>query len=451
MLLVVVGFVVPAGALRADNVRVTDAVLVNGTLGTLNLAMAVGETTTVYYYVSIGDEGDGTLECNIEDGSAANFTLVLSGGGVVSVDAEGGGTDAFSIPDTGDPASGNCATGDGTGGTRRAVSITATGPGVVDINDVVCDAGSFNAGAAPEGTTCFSNVDNGGSGSIDAYIHHPVVTITVTQPVGQISGLKYYDSNTNGQFDLGEAPLANWPITVSQGGVPVQSLSTDGAGQFNVTLNAGTYDIAEVQAAAPWLQTGNTVNQASDLGGNLTTLSNFVYTVIVTGDGQTTDLNFGNVCAVSPGGRTPGFWSNKNGKALFEADLANNLALLVGLNLRNPDGTNFDPVSYAQFRTWLLDGNAVNMAYMLSVQLAATALNVKYGFTDPNAIVDGATTVQDVIDDANTLLGLDGSTPAGDEPNRSDQEALKDILDAINNGDPFAQPDPADCPPFDHE
>jgi hypothetical protein len=43
------------------------------------------------------------------------------------------------------------------------------------------------------------------------------------------------------------------------------------------------------------------------------------------------------------------------------------LNLLRALNLKNPDNTDFDRTTYAQFRTWLLNGNAVNMNYMLSV------------------------------------------------------------------------------------
>ena len=37
----------------------------------------------------------------------------------------------------------------------------------------------------------------------------------------------------------------------------------------------------------------------------------------------------------------------------------------------------FDPTSIDKFQTWLLNGNATNMANMLSVQLSATALNVR--------------------------------------------------------------------------
>jgi len=48
-----------------------------------------------------------------------------------------------------------------------------------------------------------------------------------------------------------------------------------------------------------------------------------------------------------------------------------------------------------------------------------------------------------LIDEANALLGADGHTPAGD-PNRAAQEALKNFIDALNNGAGVLSPTP--CP-----
>ena len=53
--------------------------------------------------------------------------------------------------------------------------------------------------------------------------------------------------------------------------------------------------------------------------------------------------------------------------------------MLRNLNLRNADGSNFDPTTPAQVKTWLSKATATNMAYMLSAQLAAMALNVNNG------------------------------------------------------------------------
>jgi hypothetical protein len=130
------------------------------------------------------------------------------------------------------------------------------------------------------------------------------------------------------------------------------------------------------------------------------------------------------------GGRTPGFWSNKNGQALITAA---DLQGLRDLCLRNANGTHFDPTVKASFGKWLTKSNAKNMANKLSAQLAATYLNVQHGFTNPNVVVDGSLTVNALIIYANSLLCADGNTPAR-HPNRAEQERVKDILDRINNG-----------------
>jgi hypothetical protein len=141
------------------------------------------------------------------------------------------------------------------------------------------------------------------------------------------------------------------------------------------------------------------------------------------------DANGGGNGGVA-GGRTPGFWSNKNGQALITAA---DLQGLRDLCLRNANGTDFNPTVKASFGKWLTSSNAKNMANKLSTQLAATYLNVQHGFTNPNLVVDGSLTVNALIVYANSLLCADGNTPSGD-PNRAEQERVKDILDRINNG-----------------
>jgi len=131
------------------------------------------------------------------------------------------------------------------------------------------------------------------------------------------------------------------------------------------------------------------------------------------------------------------------------------LLFLRNLNLRNtslvannPNGNAYDPTSYNSgptgFRTWLLNGNAVNMAYMLSVQLSATSLDVRHKFLSDSTIVDargvcnsagtclGITTIGTVRVNADLSLASNGFTVSGDT-HRADQELLKNFLDAVNN------------------
>jgi hypothetical protein len=123
------------------------------------------------------------------------------------------------------------------------------------------------------------------------------------------------------------------------------------------------------------------------------------------------------------------------------------LAMLSALHLRNASGTDFDPANYAAFRNWLLSANATNMAYMLSAQLSAMALNVEAGFVSGGAIVSspvlGFVSINGLMAAADAQLAADGSTPAGDA-NRDAQEALKNALDAANNNQNFVQGQP--CP-----
>jgi hypothetical protein len=142
-----------------------------------------------------------------------------------------------------------------------------------------------------------------------------------------------------------------------------------------------------------------------------------------------------NICFTRPsGGFTLGFWSNKNGQALITGA---DLAALSALNLRNADGSNFDPATAAALKTWLLNGNAVNMSYMLSVQMAATKLDTLHGLA-ASTIVDatayglGFISIADLITAADALLASDGNAISGNA-HRAIQEKYKNVFDAINN------------------
>lgn len=150
------------------------------------------------------------------------------------------------------------------------------------------------------------------------------------------------------------------------------------------------------------------------------------------------------------GGRTLGFWSNRNGQAIMGTGA--NLDTLRALNLRNKDGSDYAAPTVADVRTWLLNGEATNMAYMLSVQLAAARLSVDNAAAipapngapltldgtllhDPSLQFNGSEYVPlgAVMDAANALLGSTGLIPAGHEL-RGRAELIKDLLDgAVNN------------------
>ena len=151
------------------------------------------------------------------------------------------------------------------------------------------------------------------------------------------------------------------------------------------------------------------------------------------------------------GGHSKGWWGNKKGKAKFGTMTTAAIDLLGDLNLHNADGSDFDPVDYADLNAWLQAANATNMAYMLSAQLAAMELNVLAEFVDDSALVyapgtisanaAGFASISALMSESNTELGTHGTAMAGDDW-RDYQEALKNALDAANNNINFVCPEP---------
>jgi hypothetical protein len=240
---------------------------------------------------------------------------------------------------------------------------------------------------------------------------------------GKICVQKFYDRNANGIWNSGEPLLSGWPMTLDPGGITKNTVS----GQAIFVVAPGTYSITE---GTP-IQT-NWYQSAPRVGGvvvnPLTGIHVYSY--------QTKTVKFGNYCKKPSGGKTPGFWSNKNGEATMNDDGGNGpeLQLLRDLNLVDADGNAFDPTTYGQFNTWLLDSTAVNMAYKLSSHLAAMRLNVEAGFVSGNAFYFPAgMTINNLMNAANASL-LANPLTIDASAARTQQEQLKNALDALNNG-----------------
>lgn len=252
--------------------------------------------------------------------------------------------------------------------------------------------------------------------------------------LAQLCVNKFYDANVNGLNDDGQV-VAGIKITVDDGQVGY----TDANGNvcFNVVL--GDHTVTETVPSS-WRAV--------------------LPTSVLVLSGCNQSATFGNVCLGGSGGLTLGFWSNKNGqKVMTLSGMTSNLTFLAGLNLRNATGTAFNPTSYTQFHNWLLAGNAVNMAYMLSVQLATMELNVRLaGFTGPygggisgtaviyapgtaSANINGYATINDVMAEANALLATNGVLNVA-SPTRTLAGALKNALDNANNSRNIVSPTP---------
>jgi hypothetical protein len=251
---------------------------------------------------------------------------------------------------------------------------------------------------------------------------------------------KFFDGDTDGLRDGVplEQSISGWQIAVTPLGGGSTALFTTGAnGEAPIFMAPGAYEVCELTGG--WIATVPTCFVVTFAG-------DFPY------EPDVTRHEFGNVCLGAGGGRTLGFWSNRNGQRIFTAT---DLGKMGELNLRDANGKAFDPASYTAFRTWLLGANATNMAYMLSAQFAAIYLNASHGFIDPYALIYapgvasanalGFATIWDVAVEANATLAAAGLTLAG-SPARAYQTALKDALDRANNNLNFVQHTPATCP-----
>lgn len=262
-----------------------------------------------------------------------------------------------------------------------------------------------------------------------------------------IIGYKYYDADASGTLTLGDAPLPGWNIS-TVGNVSGNTCTiNNGSYGFLVQKNTGSYTITEgMPAETNWIATGVAGSANVDTTG-------------ATGDLQ--GPIFFNTCLGAGGGLTLGFWSNKNGQLL---ENASDFTSLTALNLRraNGDARDFtDSLSQNKIdlNSWLLNANAVNMAYMLSAQLAAMELNVLHSNVASSAMVyagakppacttlslagdvqvNGFVSVANLITNANAALAdvYKNTVVAGDA--RSCQEYLKNTLDSANNNKSFVQ------------
>lgn len=277
----------------------------------------------------------------------------------------------------------------------------------------------------------------------------------------------YTDANSNGIFDTGDTALESYRITAA-----------DGSYCFS-NLGPGSYSVQESTANQPdpgsWVQTGGnggyTVVGSSGVSvSDQVTIVNGKVTAITSSVGA-----FANVHLGQQNGLTIGFWSNKNGAKIIDANNDGKLdasifAGLKDLNLRNADGTFLikatdTSLSTATFQKWLTSANANNMANMLSAQLAATWLNVNTGKVSATSYIDinkvtivgsGAPLSQTFINSLHAhgidtdLNGFDqvsafiyaaklelatANLTIGASADRTYEEALKNIFDAINNNE----------------
>ncbi len=252
----------------------------------------------------------------------------------------------------------------------------------------------------------------------------------------EFRAIKFYDLDQNGvQGDPAtEPPIANWHIELRRASdnALIACALTDGGGevQFLVDQNGTQYVVVEIMVD-PYINTTPT-------------------SVQVTANQDVVVVAFGNVALErrSGLGRTKGFWHNENGAAVLAGCDPAWRNLLNDFCLVWPDGTEFTVPggsfsdAFAAFSNWIVGTGAEgNMAYILSTQLAATALNVECGFMSDFAGVfvewnGSKIDIHDLFDQASDLIcdfPLTLGSDAGVAAARASQELLKSFFDGINN------------------
>jgi hypothetical protein len=255
-----------------------------------------------------------------------------------------------------------------------------------------------------------------------------VVTVTCIKPSpATICGVKYYDTDLDGERDGGEIGLACWWIELWKldgTWTKVDEVQTGSAGAYCFEVyEDGTYKVEEV-GKCMWVQTGPT---------------SLCYQIEVVVGNDYCDNDFGNVKLMcGRGGLTLGFWSNKNGQALITTADVN---ALNEEPLYTPTGWAYPPFNggslnsaKTQIKNYLLSATAVDMRWMLSAQLIATKLDVLHGYlsestmvyvgTSPYVPFPGFVSIGEIISNADLALG---------GTDRCEQEYWKNLLDGLNN------------------
>jgi hypothetical protein len=232
-----------------------------------------------------------------------------------------------------------------------------------------------------------------------------------------VIGSVFLDADRDGHRDAGEGPAVNWQVR----------LVTASTSQLGTTDVAGNYVFLDVPAGS---YTVELVLQNGWVATNTSTAS-----VAVLGCANANVAGFGVAPSLlAHDGHTIGFWRNNHGIGLINQ--FNILPTFAALSLRNANGSLFAPTTTNQWKTWLQGANSVNMAYMLSAQLAAMHCNVLVGFVDSGSVITdpvlGNITIANLMAQAIASLQLYGFTPVG-HPQRDAQTALKNALDNANN------------------
>jgi hypothetical protein len=261
----------------------------------------------------------------------------------------------------------------------------------------------------------------------DPYSH----LVTVIYQYTKLCVNTYYDANANNYND---DYIVMPGIQVNLGGDTTAAMVSDSTGQACFTdIPSGAYSVSVV------LPDGFLATGPESMSLTVTGPSN---------------IGFGMVCVGAANAKGVGFWMSKNGTTAFNS-LWSPEYFLYSLNwsyLRNADGSQFVPASYDELKVWMNRGTATNIAYSLSVQLAAYQLNLESGMVGYDRIVHTPGIGYDwynpnfmpayyLVWKATEMLAY-YPVVTGGSPQRTEMENLKNILERANSNLSWVQQQP---------
>ena len=235
-----------------------------------------------------------------------------------------------------------------------------------------------------------------------------------------IAGTAFDDLDADGLHDAGEPGAVGLSVTLTDPDGAQTMTTTDGEGRYAFSgLSGGVYDVSIT------------------FGGCCTTATTPTsQEVTLLGCGGADAEPFGRSPQVrSCDARTARFWRSREGLRMLLRD-RELLRGLRALPLVSRHGWHFNPHFALSVAFWSHDHRSRNMAYQLSVQLAAAYLNVAAGFVDADCMVRderlGAMTVAELIRYATIALARDGRTRHCGDRNWAVQAALHAALTRMN-------------------
>ena len=270
---------------------------------------------------------------------------------------------------------------------------------------------------------------------------------------------KYKDRNGNGQND-GEQALDGFSFNVCwtpDGGTEtcvVVTTGDHGPGEAKADVPGGIdITVCELEAGSldgcVWKQTEP--NEYSDNAEFID--GQWCYVVQCTPEEEVIYVEFGNLCIEEMDyAKSVEYWTKTSGKNTLKSNDPTWRTQLNASDLRNDDGqqylmaeggTSFNS-AYKSLRSWMKNADDQNMAYQLSVQLAATKFNIKYKGLNKKAKVllqpeqadalglnNHAVSIKTIMKWADDSLEDHAMTDES-SPERNYQQSLAEVLDDIN-------------------